>query len=109
MPVIMTERLLQVLRSPPPAYPASQKPTRHDLIQRSTPAWADLAAIAAKYREAEWRTRRERRRRARGYKWSVDHIVPLRHPLVSGLHVPDNLQVIRAHLNSQKHNTFAIE
>jgi len=32
--------------------------------------------------------------------------VPLRHPLVCGLHVPANLQVLTAEQNRLKHNSF---
>jgi 5-methylcytosine-specific restriction endonuclease McrA len=38
----------------------------------------------------------------------VDHIIPLKGGLVSGLHTPDNLQVIPWMCNLQKSNKFKI-
>jgi len=70
--------------------------------QQATPQWADLDAIKALYREAA------RLKRETGLEWHVDHEIPLKHPLVCGLHVPANLRVIPRDANQSKGNKFEI-
>lgn len=70
--------------------------------KRATPQWADLRLIAAFYKEARVMTEKT------GIPHEVDHEVPLNHPRVSGLHVPENLRVIRAEENRKKSNNFSI-
>jgi hypothetical protein len=65
---------------------------------RATPAWANQFFIDEIYRLARLRTE------ATGFKWHVDHIVPLRSSRVCGLHVEHNLQVIPAKQNMVKGN-----
>lgn len=40
--------------------------------------------------------------------WHVDHVIPLQGDLVSGLHVPANLQVMRGVENVRKHKKFEV-
>lgn len=60
------------------------------------PAWADRAKINAIYKEA------------RLLGQTVDHIVPLKGALVSGLHVENNLMIIPKLKNLSKGNRFEV-
>lgn len=44
-----------------------------------------------------------------GYQWHVDHMIPLQGKRVSGLHVPNNLQVIPWISNIRKKNKYGVE
>ena len=67
----------------------------------ATPAWANQFFIEEIYELARMRTQQK----TGGItEWQVDHIVPLQHPLVQGLHVEYNLQVIPALQNQRKGN-----
>lgn len=58
----------------------------------ATPDWANRKAIALIYRQAK------------AFGREVDHIIPLRHPHVCGLHVEDNLRIATTRENSNKSN-----
>lgn len=60
---------------------------------RRVPPWADLTAIVEFYKN-----------RPAGHH--VDHIIPLRGKIVSGLHVLDNLQYLPAEENLRKGNKW---
>lgn len=68
-----------------------------DKLKR-TPPWADLDLIKAIYRLAQELSQ------ATGKQHHVDHEVPLRGTLVSGLHVHNNLRIVPAAENLRKGN-----
>lgn len=72
---------------------AAAAAARHAAKLQRTPKWSDLEAIKKIYEECP-----------KGHH--VDHIIPLRGALVSGLHVPNNLQYLPAAENIRKHNYF---
>lgn len=69
-----------------------------DKLQR-TPSWSDQDAIQGMYDLAAVF-------RSVGLSIEVDHVIPLRGKTVSGLHVPDNLQLIHSSMNRSKSNHF---
>lgn len=70
---------------------------------RATVPWADFDEIRAVYRKAD------RLSTATGVKHQVDHIIPLNHPRVCGLHVHFNLRAIPAGPNMSKNNYWCPE
>ena len=77
-----------------PALKNARSAARRARQMSAMPKWVDRSAVAAIYLEA-----RERR-------MSVDHIIPIKHRLVCGLHVPWNLQIIPLIENVRKNNRF---
>ena len=72
-------------------------------VKRATPSWltdAQKAHIKRTYKLAQIM------KDATGLEYHVDHIIPLRGENVCGLHVPENLRVLRADLNLSKSNTY---
>ena len=73
-------------------------------IQR-TPKWLNniyFERIQTQYKLAEILTK------LHNESWHVDHIIPLQGKLVSGLHVPNNLQVLKGSENCSKQNNFVL-
>lgn len=72
-------------------------------IKKATPAWANKEAIKQLYIEAQIKSE------LTGVSYEVDHIIPIIHPLVCGLHVETNLAIITKRDNQSKSNKFIIE
>lgn len=69
--------------------------------KQRTPSWADLPSIRLIYEEcAELNCKYGKR------SHHVDHIVPLQGKTVSGFHVENNLQILKASDNLKKSNNY---
>lgn len=81
---------------------ANDAKRRAELLRR-TPSWLteeDFWMIEQSYELAQLRSK------LFGFAWHVDHIIPLQGKTVSGLHVPQNLQVIPWIDNVKKANRY---
>jgi 5-methylcytosine-specific restriction endonuclease McrA len=72
----------------------------NNINQIITPRWANKSKIKELYHTAKKLTEQT------GVRHEVDHIIPKRHPLICGLHVEHNLQILQRTDNLQKTNTF---
>ena len=76
---------------------------RKRVIKQRTPLWLssfDRLKIKCYYSIAAMLTSVNKE------SWHVDHVVPLQGEIVSGLHVPNNLQLLRGIDNIRKKNKF---
>jgi hypothetical protein len=76
---------------------------RHTAKKQRLPAWLtedNKKQIKALYMLASSLSK------STGMVWNVDHIIPLQGKNVSGLHIPENLQVILGIENIKKNNKF---
>tara|TARA_R110000744_G_scaffold19915_1_gene52363 strand:+ start:1407 stop:1874 length:468 start_codon:yes stop_codon:yes gene_type:complete len=86
-----------------PEYYTQKAAERKARVGRQTPSWLTLSQkkeILDMYSQAKLKTEET------GIPHHVDHVVPLRGKVVSGLHVPWNLQVITAEENMRKSAKF---
>jgi 5-methylcytosine-specific restriction endonuclease McrA len=63
------------------------------VVKQRTPAWADKQKIVDFYKNCP-----------KGCQ--VDHVIPLRGTIVSGLHIAENLQYLTAKENRNKSNRY---
>lgn len=70
------------------------------LKRKAIPAWANKGSVEQAYRVAALL------RLVTGVEYQVDHIVPLRHPLVCGFHCEANLRVVPLRTNLTKSNRY---
>lgn len=65
-------------------------------VQLAQPSWVDKEALLDVYKEADY------------LGLEVDHIIPITHKLVCGLHVWDNLQLLTRSENATKSNKYEV-
>ncbi len=78
---------------------AAHAMSRYAGLKTATPPWSEKVCILAVYNIAA-------RLRSVGVDVQVDHIVPLKGKIVSGLHVRDNLRIAPSVENQRKNNRF---
>lgn len=83
-----------------PKLKISKARKRYLAERRATPQWASKKLIRLLKQNAREKSKRT------GELWTVDHIVPLRHPLVCGLHVHWNMQIMLQSENEKKSNSY---
>jgi hypothetical protein len=72
---------------------------RKERVAQATPPWFDDFQLFAMQEAFDLA---DRRKKATGIEWNVDHIIPLRGKTVSGLNVIENIAVIPKSKNSAK-------
>ena len=98
------KRQLVYQKATPAKYAFGAAMHRAVKLQR-TPAWLtdfDRLRIKCLYSVAAMLTRENKE------PWHVDHVIPLQGKLVSGLHTPSNMRVLRGSENIAKNNRFEV-
>ena len=82
--------------------PALTKSPRRAQVSIATPSWANSELMKMFYTVAQQISKNT------GIPHHVDHIVPISHPLVCGLHNEHNMQILTDSENCSKSNKFDI-
>ena len=90
---------MKLWRSKNPGKRRAYRAKRHAAELLRTPVWADTIKIHQIYKLAAHMS-------TPPLLYHVDHIIPLQGKTVSGLHVPENLQILTAPENMSKHNKY---
>ncbi len=93
----------QKIQQERPDYLREIQAKRRALLKKAIPKWANRDEIRLIYKLAREMEIED------GLTYHVDHIIPLSHPLVCGLHVETNLQVLLDKDNFKKSNFFEID
>lgn len=90
-----------------PAYCRYKTAKRRALKKEATPSWANMQYIKDVYADVQ---NAQELFKSVGVDWKfhVDHIIPLSHNRVCGLHCEHNLQVLTAEDNIRKSNNFKV-
>lgn len=75
---------------------------RNAIHKKACPIWANKDIINNIYKTANELSDKT------GIIYEVDHVIPVKHPLVCGLHVEHNLQIIPRANNRKKSNNFIV-
>lgn len=76
---------------------------RRAIKKQAIPPWADMEKIKIIYAKAKWLES------ITGFKYHVDHVIPLQGKNVCGLHVWENLQILEASENIKKGNKYVTQ
>jgi hypothetical protein len=90
-----------ILRGEEPAWLRTH--SRRNYVRQAvlaTPPWVDVDALKALVRKRDELTR------ATGVRHVLAHIVPLNHPRVCGLNVPENIKVVPWMTNASEGNAW---